>query len=261
MSLINSDSTKDDAFDAAVVSLEREVSLRYELTENKRYADYLSNALSFGTRDLQPIMTADDFDAKIKENADTLKYLQEFKKSVNANYKDQITSLDDQITDIDASINSNPDLAEVYMPIRNNLKSASKSLKVSQERHNRFLEAQITATQKVNDRFAANWMSYNLTYLFLLIANYILLAVVIAFIFNLYAHTVRPIYDSHNGSRIAAAINEERSRNAQQPWLAWLVLAALLVVYFQWKSLSDTTSSQVDSFAKTLEEFSAKIVQ
>lgn len=260
-SLINSDSTKDDAFDAAIVSLEREVSLRYELAENKRFANYLSNALSFGTRDLQPIITADDFDAIIKENADSLKYLKDYKKSVDAYYKDQITSLDDQITDIDASINSNPDLAEVYIPIRNNLKSASKSLTISQERHNRFLEAQIDATQKVYDRFAANWMSYNITYLFLLIANYVLIAVVIAFVFNLYAHTVKPIYDAHNGSRIAAAINEERSRNAQQPWLAWLVLAALVVAYFQWGSLSETTSSQVDSLGKTLEEFSAKIVQ
>ena len=147
------------------------------------------------------------------------------------------------------------------MPMRNNLKSTSKTLTITQERHQRFFEAQIAATQKVNERFAANWLRYSLTYLFLLVAKYVLLAVVIAFIFNLYAHTVKPIYDAHNGSRIVAAIDEERSRNNQQPWLAWLVLAALVVVYFQWNSLSATTSSQVDTVSTMLEDLSAKIVQ
>lgn len=259
--LINPDSTKNEAFDAALASLENEVSLRYELSENKRYADYLSGALVFGSNDLKPMMTAKEFDAKIKADTDALDELRGFKKAFDASYKDQIEALNDQIVDINATINSNPDLAEFYMPMRNNLKSTSKTLTITQERHQRFFEAQIAATQKVNERFAANWLRYSLTYLFLLVAKYVLLAVVIAFIFNLYAHTVKPIYDAHNGSRIVAAIDEERSRNNQQPWLAWLVLAALVVVYFQWNSLSATTSSQVDTVSTMLEDLSAKIVQ
>ena len=259
--LINPDSTKNEAFDAALASLEDEVSLRYELSENKRYADYLSGALVFGSNDLKPMMTAKEFDAKIKADTDALDELRGFKKAFDASYKDQIEALNDQIVDINATINSNPDLAEFYMPMRNNLKSTSKTLTITQERHQRFFEAQIAATQKVNERFAANWLRYSLTYLFLLVAKYVLLAVVIAFIFNLYAHTVKPIYDAHNGSRIVAAIDEERSRNNQQPWLAWLVLAALVVVYFQWNSLSATTSSQVDTVSTMLEDLSAKIVQ
>lgn len=259
--LINPDSTKNEAFDAALASLEDEVSLRYELSENKRYADYLSGALVFGSNDLKPMMTAKAFDAKIKADTDALDELRGFKKAFDASYEDQIEALNDQIVDINATINSNPDLAEFYMPMRNNLKSTSKTLTITQERHQRFFEAQIAATQKVNERFAANWLRYSLTYLFLLVAKYVLLAVVIAFIFNLYAHTVKPIYDAHNGSRIVAAIDEERSRNNQQPWLAWLVLAALVVVYFQWNSLSATTSSQVDTVSTILEDLSAKIVQ
>lgn len=259
--LINPDSTKNEAFDAALASLENELSLRYELSENKRYADYLSGALVFGSNDLKPMMTAKEFDAKIKADTDALDELRGFKKAFDASYKDQIEALNDQIVDINATINSNPDLAEFYMPMRNNLKSTSKTLTITQERHQRFFEAQIAATQKVNERFAANWLRYSLTYLFLLVAKYVLLAVVIAFIFNLYAHTVKPIYDAHNGSRILAAIDEERSRNNQQPWLAWLVLAALVVVYFQWNSLSATTSSQVDTVSTMLEDLSAKIVQ
>lgn len=259
--LINPDSTKNEAFDAALASLENELSLRYELSENKRYADYLSGALVFGSNDLKPMMTAKEFDAKIKADTDALDELRGFKKAFDASYKDQIEALNDQIVDINATINSNPDLAEFYMPMRNNLKSTSKTLTITQERHQRFFEAQIAATQKVNERFAANWLRYSLTYLFLLVAKYVLLAVVIAFIFNLYAHTVKPIYDAHNGSRIVAAIDEERSRNNQQPWLAWLVLAALVVVYFQWNSLSATTSSQVDTVSTMLEDLSAKIVQ
>lgn len=259
--LINPDSTKNEAFDAALASLEDEVSLRYELSENKRYADYLSGALVFGSNDLKPMMTAKEFDAKIKADTDALDELRGFKKAFDASYKDQIEALNDQIVDINATINSNPDLAEFYMPMRNNLKSTSKTLTITQERHQRFFEAQIAATQKVNERFAANWLRYSLTYLFLLVAKYVLLAVVIAFIFNLYAHTVKPIYDAHNGSKIVAAIDEERSRNNQQPWLAWLVLAALVVVYFQWNSLSATTSSQVDTVSTILEDLSAKIVQ
>lgn len=259
--LINPDSTKNEAFDAALASLEDEVSLRYELSENKRYADYLSGALVFGSNDLKPMMTAKEFDAKIKADTDALDELRGFKKAFDASYKDQIEALNDQIVDINATINSNPDLAEFYMPMRNNLKSTSKTLTITQERHQRFFEAQIAATQKVNERFAANWLRYSLTYLFLLVAKYVLLAVVIAFIFNLYAHTVKPIYDAHNGSKIVAAIDEERSRNNQQPWLAWLVLAALVVVYFQWNSLSATTSSQVDTVSTMLEDLSAKIVQ
>jgi len=259
--LINPDSTKNEAFDAALASIEDEVSLRYELSENKRYADYLSGALVFGSNDLKPMMTAKEFDAKIKADTDALDELRGFKKAFDASYKDQIEALNDQIVDINATINSNPDLAEFYMPMRNNLKSTSKTLTITQERHQRFFEAQIAATQKVNERFAANWLRYSLTYLFLLVAKYVLLAVVIAFIFNLYAHTVKPIYDAHNGSRIVAAIDEERSRNNQQPWLAWLVLAALVVVYFQWNSLSATTSSQVDTVSTILEDLSAKIVQ
>lgn len=259
--LINPDSTKNEAFDAALVSLENELSLRYELSENKRYADYLSGALVFGSNDLKPMMTAKEFDAKIKADSDALDELRGFKKAFDASYKDQIEALNDQIVDINATINSNPDLAEFYMPMRNNLKSTSKTLTITQERHQRFFEAQIAATQKVNERFAANWLRYSLTYLFLLVAKYVLLAVVIAFIFNLYAHTVKPIYDAYNGSKIVAAIDEERSRNNQQPWLAWLVLAALVVVYFQWNSLSATTSSQVDTLSTMLEDLSAKIVQ
>lgn len=259
--LINPDSTKNEAFDAALASLENELGLRYELSENKRYADYLSGALVFGSNDLKPMMTAEEFDAKIKADTDALDELRGFKKTFDASYKDQIEALNDQIVDINATINSNPDLAEFYMPMRNNLKSTSKTLSITQERHQRFFEAQIAATQKVNERFAANWLHYSMTYLLLLIANYFLLAVVIAFIFNLYAHTVKPIYDAHNGSKIVAAFEEERSRNNQQPWLAWLVLAALLVVYFQWNSLSDSTSNQVDSISNMLEEWSAKIVQ
>ncbi len=259
--LINPDSTKNAEFDSALEALQNEVILRYDLAENKRYTDYLSRAFLFGTNDLKPLMTAAEFDSKIEVDAQELKALRDYKKSVNKDYNDQIKSLDDQILEINSSINSYPELAEFYIPMRNNLKSVSRTLSITKERHNQFLEVQIAATQKVNDRFASNWVSYNLTYLLLLMANYALLAIIMTFVFNLYAHTVKPIYDAHQGSRIIAAIDEERSRNNQQPWLSWLVLAALIVVYFQWNSLSANTSNQVDSISKMFSDWSAMLIQ
>lgn len=258
--LIDPEITKDADFEKALIALQKEISLTADLEENERYMDYIHQAQEVGSIDLNAMISSDEFEAKISADSLALSQLREKRKTQNTSYQEQITSLDDRILDINATINSNPEFADLYLPIRNELKTQSKALGALKERYNRFMEVLINGTKKQHANYSRNWTSYSLTYLFFILANYALLAIVISFVFNLYAHTVKPFYDAHTGSHLAASIAMERSRNAHQPWLAWLVLAVLIVIYFQWNSLNAATTDELSRIFGVLEEWSSKLV-
>ena len=134
------------------------------------------------------------------------------------------------------------------MPMRNVINSMRNGISIKMERYKQFMNVQIAATKKTNQVFVKNWFAYCSTYLLFLLANYALLALIIAFVFNLYSQTVRPIFDAYNGSHLVASIEQERSRNANQPWLAWLLLVLFYVIYSEWAQISSYINQTILEF-------------
>jgi hypothetical protein len=246
--LIDANQTNDTTFESALIQLEREHILRFELAENERYRTYLDASQVFGENELQAIVNRTTFDEKVKSDSLSLQKMRVDQKTQIQQFKDQINLCDDQIVDINASINSNPELADFLMPMRNEINSMRNGISIKMERYKQFMNVQIAATKKTNQVFVKNWFAYCSTYLLFLLANYALLALIIAFVFNLYSQTVRPIFDAYNGSHLVASIEQERSRNANQPWLAWLLLVLFYVIYSEWAQISSYINQTILEF-------------
>ncbi|MEN9699052.1 MAG: hypothetical protein RLZZ301_250 [Bacteroidota bacterium] len=258
--LVDPDLTKDAAFETAKNKLTAELELQAQKTEHERYMTYLSTAQKFGA-DVSELMSARQFDALVKADSLALVATKEHAKTTQKMYADQIRSLEDQIQDMNASINSNPELAEYLMPSRNESQSKLKVLQTMKMRDAELNEVYVQGLATTANEFSGNWFRYCLTYALFLMANYTLLAIIITFVFNLYAQTVKPVYEAHSGSMLVSAIREEQARNARQPWMAWLVLVAFILVYFQFSSLSKSFDSSINILIHALEEWSALIIR
>lgn len=227
--LMNVDSTKDAAFAKELDSLKQECTLNYQIGENNLYSAYISRAGKFGI-DLLPVHSRKEYDARIKQSEASLKDLEESKKQQIADLEEMSKSFTTQIDEATRSLTqiiNNPMATDYYNEVIANCNKELGRIENVKKRTTEYNDLLIAEAKSNHDSLKENWVSYSLTYFLYLLSKYALFSLVIAFFFSLFARTVRPTYDSYTGSGVVAAFRSEKEKNANQPWLAFLLLGAL----------------------------------
>lgn len=248
--LMNADSTKESAFSKELDSLKQECDLYYKIGENSLFTSYISDAGSFGT-DLRPVNTRKEFDGRVDASEKTVKDLEDSKKDEVKNMDESIKSYNDQIDAAKRSLTEilvNPLASNYYTELITSMTIELDKIQVVRERTIKYDDVLIAAAKANTESLKGNWSSYATSYLFYIISKYALFSLIVAFFFALFALTVQSTYDSYNGSGIVAAFEQEKSKNANQPWLAFILLGALAVGTLNPNKVMDEPLKWVNSF-------------
>jgi hypothetical protein len=190
-------------FDSAIIKIGNKYELERKIEENTRYDAYLSGAIvkgiSFG---ILPVLGADKIKAEIKSTTDQKKALENQKTSL-------LKSIDEEI-----KANTNSD--------------ELSTLKIKRTRTDKYMAARIAGVEAKINYQNGNSMRYNLTYFLFLLGSCILSAVLLTFVANIYAASVKPVYEMWTSSFIVDQVKEARSKNPLQPWVG-LILIILFV--------------------------------
>lgn len=95
------------------------------------------------------------------------------------------------------------------------------------DRTDKWMKAQISGAEDMLSYRESCATKYSLTYLAFLLGKAILFGVLFTLLINLYAYSVRPVYNMHKGSYLVAQVNEIKAKDRMQPWIG-LVLIAML---------------------------------
>jgi hypothetical protein len=186
-------------FDSAIIKIGNKCELERKIEENKRYDAYLSSAIvkgiSFG---ILPVLDADKIKAEIKSTTDQKKALENTKTS-------SLKAIDEEI-----KANTNSD-------------ELSK-LKIKRTRTDKYMSAHIAGVEAKINYQNGNSMRYNLTYFLFLLGGGILSAVLITFMANIYAASVKPVFEMWSSSFIVDQVKEARSKNPLQPWVGLILI-------------------------------------
>ena len=247
--LMNADSTKENAFSTELDSLKQESELNYKLGENKLFTSFISDAGTFGT-DLSPVNTRKEFDGRVEASEKFSKELEDSKKEEIKNLDESIKTYNVQIDEAKRALTEilvNPLASNYYTELITSMSIELKKIQVLRERTIKYDDVLITAAKANTESLKGNWSSYATSYLFYLVSKYALFSLIVAFFFALFALTVQPTYDSYKGSGLVAAFEDEKSKNANQPWLAFILLGALAVGVMNPNKVMDEPLKWVDS--------------
>lgn len=201
-------------FNTALVDIGKQYELNRKIGENSRYANYLSEAIikgiSFG---IVPVLSAAGIQEEIDASKESKKNTEEVKVSTLKNIDEEIKASTD-----DASM-SDVDRAKKIA-----------DLKIKRERTDKFTSAHISGIEATISYQEGNSLRYNLTYLLFLLAGGILSSLLIAFVANIYAASVKPVYAMWTSSFLVEKVKEARSKNPYQPWVGLLLIGLPLCV-------------------------------
>ena len=218
---------KQVVFDSAIINIGKKVELERKISENKRYSNYLSNAINSGiTFGIVPVLGAKDIQNEINKSIDEKVSITSIKTEILKNINNEIKNeKESAITNSDTS----PEAAAI------SAERLSK-LKMKLDRTEKYMSAYITAIEEKINYQQGNSLRYNLTYLLFLLAG----GVLIALIANIYAASVMPVYKLWKSSFLVEKVNEARNKNVYQPWVGLMLLGLLLFGFagFGSKSLS-----------------------
>ena len=100
-------------------------------------------------------------------------------------------------------------------------------LNTKRQRTDKYYNSEIAGLQAKIKYQEGNSIRYNLTYLFFLLSSGILYSILIALIANIYAASVKPVYEMWSSNFIVEKVNEARSKNSYQPWVGILLIGLL----------------------------------
>lgn len=252
--LMNADSTKENAFLTELDSLKQECELNYKLGENKLFTTFISAAGSFGT-DLSPVNTRKEFDGRVEALEKFVMELEGLKKDEVKNLDESIKAYNNQIDEAKRSLTEflvNPLASNYYTELVTSMSIGLDKIQVLRERTIKYDDVLIEAAKANTESLKGNWSSYATSYLFYLVSKYALFSLIVAFFFALFALTVQPTYDSYKGSSLVAAFEDEKSKNANQPWLAFIFLGALAVGLMNPNKVMDEPLKWIDSLVNEL---------
>ena len=217
--LTNNSEISQSSFDSSIVNLGTELELETKISENKRYDFYLSsaitNGISFG---IVPVLSATSTQDEIDKSKDQMDNLTKGKAETLKNIKYEIANA--EALKLEQMANSDTALANAT---GENIKKLTMKL----DRTEQFMAAHISGIDARINYQEGNSLRYNLTYLLFLLGGGILSAVLIAFLANIYASSVKPVYEMWKSSFIADQVKEARSKNPLQPWIGIILIAFL----------------------------------
>ena len=217
--LTNNSEISQSSFDSSIVNLGTELELETKISENKRYDFYLSsaitNGISFG---IVPVLSATSTQDEIDKSKDQMDNLTKGKAETLKNIKYEIANA--EALKLEQMANS--DTARANATGEN-----IEKLTMKLDRTEKFMAAHISGIDARINYQEGNSLRYNLTYLLFLLGGGILSAVLIAFLANIYASSVKPVYEMWKSSFIADQVKEARSKNPLQPWIGIILIAFL----------------------------------
>jgi hypothetical protein len=182
---------------------------------------------------------------------------EKFSKELEDSKKEEIKNLNESIKTYNIQIDEakralteilvNPLASNYYTQLITSMSIELNKIQVLRERTIKYDDVLIAAAKANTESLKGNWSSYATSYLFYLISKYALFSLIVAFFFALFALTVQPTYDSYKGSGLVAAFEDEKSKNANQPWLAFILLGALAVGAMNPNKVMDEPLKWVDS--------------
>lgn len=252
--LMNVDSTNELKFSKELDSLKHECELSYQLSENELFSSYISDAGKFGV-ELSPVNTREQFDERVEAGEKKLKELEESKKQQLEDLDESIKSYTNQMDEAERSLTgivNNQIASDYYNELIASCKKEIAHLEALKSRTGKYNDVLIAGNKANQDELNGNWSSYSSSYLFYLLAKYALFSLIITFFFGLFAMTVQATYDDYTGSAIVAAFENEKAKNANQPWLAFILLGALAFAAMNPSKVIDEPLKWVNSTMKKM---------
>ena len=231
--LISNSDISQSSFDASIVKLGTEIEIETKISENKRYDSYISdaitNGISFG---IFPVLSASSIQDEIDLSKDEMDALTTSKTESLKNIEVEITNAETLKLDLlensdTARFNNDATSADYYLDLANETEENIEKLKMKLDRTEQFIDAHILGLDSRIKYQEGDSLRYNLTYLFFLLGSGILSAVLIAFLANIYASSVKPVYEMWKSNFIADQVKEARSKNPLQPWIGIILIAFL----------------------------------
>jgi hypothetical protein len=233
VNLTNDSEISEGSFDSSIVKLGTELELETKISENKRYDSYLSsaitNGISFG---IIPVLSAKSIQDEIDKSIDEKNSLTNEKAEALKTIEEEITAAEslksEQMASSDAAFLIKDTISANYYSEQATVTGENiEKLKMKLDRTEQFMAAHILGIDARIKYQGGNSLRYNLTYLLFLLGGGILSAVLIAFLANIYASSVKPVYEMWKSSFIADQIKEARSKNPLQPWIGIILIAFL----------------------------------
>ena len=231
--LTNNSEISQSSFDSSIVNLGTELELETKISENKRYDTYLSgaitNGISFG---IAPVLSATSIQDEIDKSKDEMGILTKGKAETLKNIEYEIANTEalklEQMAKSDtALLRKDTTSANYYTEQATATGENIEKLTMKLDRTEQFMAAYILGIDARIKYQEGNSLRYNLTYLLFLLGGGILSAVLIAFLANIYASSVKPVYEMWKSSFIADQVKEARSKNPLQPWIGTILIAFL----------------------------------
>ena len=231
--LTNNSEISQSSFDSSIVNLGTELELETKISENKRYDSYLSsaitNGISFG---IVPILSAKSIQDEIDKSRDEMNSLTNEKAEALKTIEEEIIAAEslksEQMAKSDTALLRKDTTSANYYTEQATVSGENiEKLKMKLDRTEQFMAAHILGIDARIKYQGGNSLRYNLTYLLFLLGGGILSAVLIAFLANIYASSVKPVYEMWKSSFIADQVKEARSKNPLQPWIGIILIAFL----------------------------------
>jgi hypothetical protein len=231
--LTNNSEISQSLFDSSIVKLGTELELERKIAENQRYDTYLSgaitNGISFG---IVPVLSATSIQDEMDKSKDEMDILTKGKAETLKNIEYEIANaetlkLEHMAKSDTALLRKDTTSANYYLEQATATGENIEKLKMKLDRTEQFMAAHILGIDARIKYQEGNSLRYNLTYLLFLLGGGILSAVLIAFLANIYASSVKPVYEMWKSSFIADQVKEARSKNPLQPWIGIILIAFL----------------------------------
>ncbi len=205
--IINDVNISQAEFDKAILDVEKKIELELKISENTRYSSYFSKAIINGiTYKIEPVATA-------KEIEDEINKSKKDKDNQEKSKLEALKNIDAQLAQSKASGDSDP--------------KKIADLNTKRQRTDKYYNSEIAGLQAKIKYQEGNSIRYNLTYLFFLLSSGILYSILIALVANIYAASVKPVYEMWSSNFIIEKVNEARSKNSYQPWVGILLIGLL----------------------------------
>ena len=198
------DEVTDKRFNEHLNTLNRELELQRKIADNATFSAYITSTLPL-MEIPSPVMSEVEIDSGIDAAKNN-------KEGLESEHKEAMKAADNQLKSMRSNGATNEEIA---------------LMEKRKDRAGKWMKAEIDGAKDMLSYRESCATKYNLTYLAFLLGKAILFGVLLTLLINLYAYSVRPVYNMHRGSYLVAQVNELKAKDRMQPWIG-LVLIAMI---------------------------------
>jgi len=213
----------DAKFKVELDSLKKEYTIAHDQEENIVYKAYLAKVADLLAIP-SPIKSSEVLEEEEKAAKEKLSQAKEEIVKNNNDFKQYLKDLARETEEIKKNISAG---YNTQADLDRNLKTIADTKK-QKSRMDEVYALKVTDLTDQVDNVEGRGFRYGLAFFFYLISKAIIYSFLVALLFRLYAYTVKPVYDYYQNNYLVTTFEEERSKNANQPWLGWFIIAALI---------------------------------